>query len=139
MQGDSWDGPTPVQVEFEAHQQMLSALSLEHRNLLSQVIAQLAGARPPDFRAACAKLDAVLSDAENEAILAANRRAIEQHEAFKKWVQRPRPGVNTNVIDVSSVHEYDLDPSALLITSSIRELIHTVNRVKYQPEKEERA
>ncbi len=58
-------------IRREARDQMLAALTPQHRELLAGIVGRLALSTDPDRRAAAQQLDAALSPAESQAILAA--------------------------------------------------------------------
>jgi len=62
----------------QARATMLGALSAQHRNLLAQVVGQLAIAQTPDVGAAAKTLDGALSPAESKAIIDASNALDQQ-------------------------------------------------------------
>jgi Spy/CpxP family protein refolding chaperone len=71
-----------MQIRQQARQQMLAALTPAHRQLLANVVGQLAIAPTPDRRAAARKLDAALSPTEAHAVLAAELSARNQSRSL---------------------------------------------------------
>jgi hypothetical protein len=57
---------------------MLDALTPQHRQLLADVVGQLAISPDPNRRAAAEQLDAALTPAEKQAVLSIHQNAIEQ-------------------------------------------------------------
>ena len=61
---------------------MLDALTPQHRQLLANVVGQLAISPNPDRRAAAAQLDAALSPSEKQNIVSIHQGAIDQMQAM---------------------------------------------------------
>jgi hypothetical protein len=71
--------------------QVLGALTPEHRQLLAQVVGNLAVADHPDRKAAAAQLDAALSPGEKSAILGAANQMRDQMKSLMANMPKP-PG-----------------------------------------------
>lgn len=72
---------------------MLDALTPQHRQLLANVVGQLAIAPNPDRRAATEQLDAALTPAEKQAVLSIHQNAIDQLHAMMQqaFPNAPKP------------------------------------------------
>jgi hypothetical protein len=73
--------------------QVLAALTPAHRELLANIVGNMAIAANPDHKAASARLDAALSPGEKSAVLAAHKTAMTQmHDAMIAMrAQMPQP------------------------------------------------
>lgn len=95
-----WGQMRQMRGQFETiHQQerdrVLGALTPAHRQLLANIIGQMAVSEKPDHRAAAAQFDAALTPGEKDAILGAHQQAITQiHALFAQRMQsQQQPGM----------------------------------------------
>jgi hypothetical protein len=77
------------QIRQTERSQMLGALTPAHRALLSSVAGQLTTSTNPDYRAAAARLDAALSPAEKQAVLAAAKSWRQKMMTLMKSMPKP--------------------------------------------------
>lgn len=87
-----WGQMRQMRGQFETiHQQerdrVLGALTPAHRQLLANIVGQMAVSEKPNHRAAAAQLDAVLTPGEKNAILGAHREAVTQMHALFQQVR----------------------------------------------------
>ena len=72
----------------EAHRHMLRALTQEHRELLAQLVGELATSQQPDVAGAVVKLDATLTPNEKQAILDIGAGLRRQYQPTWQGVQQ---------------------------------------------------
>lgn len=85
MHGDMRGNMKQMREAHEAfRRQVLTALTPANRQLLANVVGELAIADKPDPKAAAAKLDAALSSGEKQAILADAKQAMDKMKAERQ-------------------------------------------------------
>jgi hypothetical protein len=80
-------------IRKQERDRVLGALTPAHRQLLANIVGQMAVSQNPDRRAAAAQLDAALSTDEKNAILGAHQEAMTQmHALWQQHMQSQQSG-----------------------------------------------